>query len=146
MMTGRERTLTPGKFLFRVAPVVLALALFGTKSYAVPWLSIGPEGGDARAFAADPTDHAHIYLGTADSWIYQSRDGGMHWDRTACIGQQDNLVIDNILVDPANPKHLVVGAWALSSKPDGGIYESRDAGSTWRSNQQMQGQSVRAMT
>ena len=138
--------MTPGKFLFRIAPVVFAFSLLGTKGYAVPWLSIGPEGGDARAFAADPSDHAHIYLGTADSWIYQSHDGGMHWDRTARIGQQDNLVIDNILVDPINPKHLVVGAWALSSKPDGGIYESRDGGSTWTSNGQMQGQSIRALT
>ena len=27
------------------------------------WLPLGPDGGDARAFAADPSDHNHVYLG-----------------------------------------------------------------------------------
>ena len=43
---------------------------------SVPWVSVGPEGGDARSFAYDPANPQHIYLGTLNSWIYQSTDGG----------------------------------------------------------------------
>jgi photosystem II stability/assembly factor-like uncharacterized protein len=111
--------------------------------HAVSWFPFGPDGGSARAFAADPLDHAHLYLGAANGWIYQSRDGGKKWDRLARVGNRDDLVIDNILVDPADPKHLVVGAWALA---DGGLYISDDGGVTWTSQPEMLGQSVRALT
>lgn len=96
-----------------------------------------------RTFAADPGDHAHLYLGAANGWIYQSRDGGKRWDRLARVGNRDDLVVDSIVVDPLDPKHLVVGAWVLT---DGGIYVSNDSGVTWTSQAEMRGQSVRALT
>ena len=68
------------------------------------WFPFGPDGGDARAFAADPKDHAHLYLGTANGWIYESQDGGKKWKRLARVGKRDDLVIDNILVDPREPE------------------------------------------
>ncbi len=56
-------------------------------------------------------------------------------------------MIDNILVDPSNPRQLVVGAWVISdlSHPDGGLYISEDGGATWTSEPDMQGQSIRAL-
>jgi photosystem II stability/assembly factor-like uncharacterized protein len=124
----------------------LVAAIAAPSIFAAKWIPVGPEGGDARAFAVDPRDHRHLYLGTAAGWIYQTRDGGAQWERMDRIANRDDLVIDNILVDPANPQHLVVGAWALSDRPDGGIYESHDAGLTWTANQEMEKQSVRALT
>jgi photosystem II stability/assembly factor-like uncharacterized protein len=113
----------------------------------VTWFPFGPDGGDARSFAADPTDHLHLYLGTANGWIYQSRDGGKKWTRLASIGRRDDLVIDHILVDPTDPKHLVAGAWVVADlqHPDGGLFISHDGGASWTSQPEMQGQSVRAL-
>jgi photosystem II stability/assembly factor-like uncharacterized protein len=52
--------------------------------------------------------------------------------------------VDNILVDPADPKHLVVGAYVVA---DGGdIYVSNDGGISWAGEPEMEGQSVRALT
>jgi photosystem II stability/assembly factor-like uncharacterized protein len=86
----------------------------------------------------------HLYLGAANGCIYQSLDGGKTWARLARIGNRDDLIIDNILVDPANPKHLVVGAYVVA---DGGdVYVSNDGGITWTGEPEMQGQSVRALT
>jgi photosystem II stability/assembly factor-like uncharacterized protein len=110
---------------------------------AVSWFPFGPDGGSARAFAADPQDHSHLYLGAANGWIYQSRDGGKKWERLARVGKRDDLVIDNIVVDPADPKHLVVGAWVLA---DGGVYISNDGGVTWTIQPEMRGQSVRSLS
>lgn len=128
--------------------IVLFSAMISTRMYAAAWLPYGPDGGDARAFAADPADHMHLYLGAANGWIFQSRDGGQKWERLARVGKRDDFVIDNILVDTADPKHVVVGAWKLAdlSHPDGGIFVSTDAGATWTTAQDMDGKSVLALT
>lgn len=112
--------------------------------HAVNWLPFGPDGGDARSFAADPHDSTHLYLGTATGWMYESRNGGADWKRLAWVGKRDDLVLDSIVVDQANPKHIVVGAWVLGS-PDGGIYVSNDSGVSWTNEAEMRGQSIRAL-
>jgi photosystem II stability/assembly factor-like uncharacterized protein len=126
--------------------IVCLLGLLCPQVHAALWFPFGPDGGDARAFAADPKDPAHLYLGAANGWIYQSHDAGRSWERMARIGQRDDLVIDNILVDPADTKHLVVGAWAPGEHTDGGIFISGDGGATWASLPEMRGQSVRSLT
>ncbi len=133
--------------LYRLC-IVLIFGFVCPQIHAVSWFPFGPDGGSARAFAADPRDHAHLYLGAANGWIYQSRDGGKKWERLARVGDRDDLVIDSILVDPANPKHLAVGAWVLAdlNHPDGGLYISNDGGVTWASQAEMRGQSIRALT
>jgi photosystem II stability/assembly factor-like uncharacterized protein len=127
--------------------LVILLGFACRQMQAVPWFPFGPDGGDARAFAADPKNPAHLYLGTANGWIYQSLDGGKKWARLASVARRDDLVLDNIVVDPADPKHLVVGGWVAADlkHPDGGIFVSQDGGTTWKSQPEMQGQSVRAL-
>jgi photosystem II stability/assembly factor-like uncharacterized protein len=123
---------------------VLIFGFVCPQIHAVSWFPFGPDGGSARSFAADPGDHTHLYLGAANGWIYQSHDGGRKWERLARVGNRDDLVIDSIVVDPAAPKHLVVGSWVLAD--GGGVYSSVDGGATWSSQPQLIGQSVRALT
>jgi photosystem II stability/assembly factor-like uncharacterized protein len=124
--------------------IALLLGVVCPQMHAVSWFPFGPDGGDARSFAADPQDHAHLYLGAANGWIYQSRDGGKKWDRLARVGKRDDLVIRHILVDSTNPKHLVVGAYVVGD--GGGVYSSNDGGLSWTSQPEMRGKSVRALT
>jgi len=109
-----------------------------------PWVAFGPDGGDARRIAPDPRDHAHLYLGTANGWIYESHSAGASWTRVAQIGKRDDLVLDSIVVDPTDSNHLVVGAWVIDH-PDGGLYFSYDGGATWTNQAEMRGQSIRAL-
>jgi photosystem II stability/assembly factor-like uncharacterized protein len=131
--------------------LVLGCALAGlihtTSLHAqtTPWVSVGPHGGDARAFAYDPANPQHIYLGTTGSWIYQSSDGGATWSRLAHLGKVDDLIVDNLTVDSADPKTLYAGVWQLDS-PGGGVFVSHDSGGTWTSIKDMDGQSVRALS
>jgi photosystem II stability/assembly factor-like uncharacterized protein len=131
------------KLRLHLASIALIFALICPCAHAISWFAEGPSGGSAKDLAADPRDHAHLYLGAANGWIYQSRDGGQQWERLALVGDRDDLVIRHILVDPANPNHLVVGAYVVSD--GGGIYTSNDAGATWASQPEMKGQSVRAL-
>ena len=111
---------------------------------AKPWVAFGPDGGDARRIVPDPRDHSHLYLGTANGWIYESHTSGANWVRLAQVGERDDLVLDSIVVDAQNPKHLIVGAWVIDH-PDGGIYFSWDGGLTWANQAEMRGQSIRAL-
>jgi len=112
---------------------------------ASSWIPVGPDGGDARAFAADPINSSHIYLGTLNSWIYQTNDNGATWQRLSKLSKNDDLAIDNIVVDESDPKTLYVGAWVVDH-PDGGIFISHDSGVSWTRVAGMDGQSIRALT
>lgn len=133
-----------GKYKFHALLLALIVAVSCPCLWAVNWLPFGPDGGSARAFAMAPQDSTHIYLGTATGWIYESRDDGASWQRLAWVGKRHDLVLDSIVVDKANPKHIVVGAWVLGDV-DGGIYVSKDAGKTWTDEADMRGQSIRAL-
>jgi photosystem II stability/assembly factor-like uncharacterized protein len=113
--------------------------------HAASWFPLGPYGGDARCFVADPGNSKHLYLGTATGWIYESRDGGITWSRLSQIRGRNDLIIDHILTDSRNPKRLVVGAWIVDH-PDGGMFISEDGGKTWSDVPSMHGQSVRSLT
>ena len=40
------------------------------------WIPVGPDGGDARSFEAATDDPSHLYMGTTNSWVYESIDEG----------------------------------------------------------------------
>jgi photosystem II stability/assembly factor-like uncharacterized protein len=133
------------KYRLKIQIFILLLWISCGLSRAVTWLPFGPDGGDARALAADPHDHLHLYLGTANGWVYESRNGGKEWKRLTRIGKRDDLALDSIVVDAADSRHIVVGAWVLGH-PDGGLFVSHDGGMTWTSNKDMAGQSIRALS
>src|ERR1700691_3547210 len=105
------------------------------------WSAVGPAGGDARAFAAVPGQPNHLYLGTLDSWIYESQDRGTSWRRLAKLGSTDDLVLDNIVVDSANPSTVYVAAWKLG-QTGGGLWISHDGGKSWKDVEGLRGQSI----
>ena len=124
--------------------LALAAPAFTARAASAPWIPFGPDGGDARSFAPDPKDHSHLFAGAADGWIYETHDFGGQWKRLARVGKRDDLVLDSIVIDPMNSKHLVLGAFVLGSS-DGGIFDSTDSGKTWTIQPEMKGQSVRSL-
>ncbi|HEY3628085.1 MAG TPA: transcriptional regulator [Terracidiphilus sp.] len=109
------------------------------------WTAVGPDGGDARSLEAAAGDPNHLYMGTTNSWIYESTDEGATWHRLARLDKVDDLVIDDIVADPRDPSLIYAAAWKFD-KPDGGLWISHDGGKTWNSNPGLQGQSIRAFT
>ena len=127
------------------AVLVLSWIVGVLPALAVSWFPLGPYGGDARCFAADPGNSKHLYLGTANGWIYDSHDGGESWVRLSQLDGHNDLIIDHILTDARNPQRLVVGAWIVDH-PDGGLFVSEDGGKNWTAVAAMRGQSIRSLT
>jgi photosystem II stability/assembly factor-like uncharacterized protein len=124
--------------------VAVPLLMFGMSLPAQEaWTAVGPAGGDARSFAADPSDSNHLYLGTTNSWVYESTNQGASWHRLAKIDRADDLVLDHILVDRVDPSKMFVAAWKLDRK-DGGLWVSRNGGTSWTEVEGLRGQSIRA--
>ena len=137
-------------FLRAVKPGVLLLVSIVAVSASLAsgqtaWTPVGPDGGDARAFASVPGQPQHLYLGTVSSLIYESMDEGATWHRLAKVGTVDNLVIDHIIVDSSSSSLMYAAAWAFD-RPDGGLWISHDAGHTWQESKGLHGQSIRAFT
>ena len=107
------------------------------------WTVAGPAGGDARAFASVPDQPQHLFLGTTNSWLYESLDEGATWHRLAKLGGGDGFVLDHIVVDSADPSTMYVGAWKDSDS--GGLWMSHDAGHTWSELSDFKGQPVHAL-
>ncbi len=124
-------------------PLWLSL-LFLTFPVMAQWAPLGPFGGDVRALVQCPADPQRFYLGTVDSQIYLSTDGGTHWQRLSAIAPRSDLVVDHIAIDPTHPQRIFAAAWSVLNNSEGGVFRSEDGGLTWKDLPAMRTQSVRA--
>ncbi|HTW85817.1 MAG TPA: hypothetical protein VMD91_17230 [Candidatus Sulfotelmatobacter sp.] len=92
------------------------------------------------ALAVAPSDPSTVYVGSGEAdmrsdiihgnGMYRSTDAGATWTR---IGLEDSRQIGRILVDPHDPRTLLVAALghAYAANEMRGVYRSTDGGATW---------------
>jgi photosystem II stability/assembly factor-like uncharacterized protein len=135
------------KFQKRLLPTVWALAvvtLLAVSSLYAAQPTIGPEGGDVRAFAYDPHNPDHILLSSSTGQMYSSNDNGKTWSRFARIGESSDYVIDHIYFDPHDSRAIYLAAWSVSGN-SGEFFRTDDGGRTWSSAREMKGKSIRSL-
>jgi photosystem II stability/assembly factor-like uncharacterized protein len=125
--------------------VLCAAVLFTTFCFASDWQLIGPEGGNVRSLAYDPSDPNRIILGTSAGQLFVSQDGGNSWNVFAHLGPGEDYVFDHVVFDPTNPATIYAAAWGLFDDNDGGAFRSDDGGLTWRELMGVHGKSIRAL-
>jgi photosystem II stability/assembly factor-like uncharacterized protein len=132
-----------------VAKLVFGVALLVTmvvgSAMASDWRLIGPDGGNVRCLAYDPSDPNRILLGTSAGQLFVSKDGGSSWVPFAHLGSGDDLVIDHIVFDPTNPQTIYAAGWGLYHDDEGDVFRSDDGGVTWRTLAAVHGKSIRAL-
>jgi hypothetical protein len=109
-------------YRIRAAAPGLADAVSGTFNVTANWLSVGPDGGDITALAADPGASDVVYAAT-NGCVWKSTVGAASWTR-ACRGLAFPMQIDALVVHPSSSQKV----FAATS---GGLYRSNDAGASW---------------
>jgi photosystem II stability/assembly factor-like uncharacterized protein len=122
----RSLSILPVCLLFLAATVTAPSAKSQT------WKPLGPDGGDVRTLASDPSRPNFVYLGTTDGHIFGSEDGGRHWQLLGLAGAAHNAIVTAIIVDPRDSDLLLASIWTPESQGEGGgIYRSTDRGRSW---------------
>ena len=87
------------------------------------WSTNGPYGARVSDIAIHPIDNQHIYIGTIESGIYQTTDGGADW----FLMEDDTLnpVISAIKIHPLGPDTIFAAT-------RNGVFKSNDSGQSWR--------------
>ncbi|HSE33636.1 MAG TPA: YCF48-related protein [Pyrinomonadaceae bacterium] len=111
-------------------------------NYSNDWRPTGPPGGDVRGMVVDPSNPDRFYFGTLDGQIYTSADAGKRWELLYNFGKP-RLFVDNIIVDPRNPRVLYVGAHKHNEP--GGFFKSTDGGRTWREHPQLRNEALHSL-
>lgn len=111
------------------------------------WKHMGLENtGRIGRVVIDPRDPnivlvaalGHSYGPQQERGVFRTTDGGETWEHTLFV--DENTGAFEIAMDPSNPRILFAGMWPLvirtwgreSGGPNGGIWRSRDGGSTWQ--------------
>ncbi len=116
--------------------------LWKTTNAGRTWVPVmdGQPVASVGAVAVAPSDPNTVYVGTGEAdmrsdithgnGMYRSTDAGATWTR---IGLEDSRQIGRILVDPRNPRALLVAALGHAYGPNDtrGVYRSTDGGATW---------------
>ncbi len=138
------------KFMYKTIVSALKLLLcsallFTLTAFAADWRLIGPEGGDVRSLAYDPSNPSRVLLGTSAGQMFISEDSGNSWKLFAHLGPGDDYVLDHIIFDPSHPSTIYVAGWSLYNADEGDVFRSDDGGHTWRILQAVHGKSIRAL-
>jgi photosystem II stability/assembly factor-like uncharacterized protein len=114
-----------------------------TESAGVLWKPVfdGQPVASVVAIAVAPSDPNVIYVGTGESdirsdlasgnGVYKSVDAGNTWTH---LGLEDTRQISRVVVDPTDPRIVLVAALGHAYAPneDRGVFRSVDGGATWQ--------------
>src|SRR5262249_3315980 len=109
--------------------VLCVLLVIAASLAAQPWQPLGPDGGTVRSLTFVPKHPDHRFPGPGAGRVYLSADNGSSWSRLVRRGRGGEMVLDHIVIDPANPRNIYVAAWnAQAPNSDGDLYRSKDGG------------------
>lgn len=84
------------------------------------------------SIAIDPIDSNHILVGSSDSVLSITSNGGITWDRIQLPTTVATLKISTVIFNPANPQTIYAGSGNNYNPHDGqALYRSNDGGKTW---------------
>jgi len=104
-----------------------------TKSGRISRIVIDPRNPDIVFAGA----LGHCYGPQPDRGVFRTTDGGQNWEKVLFVNEDTGC--SDIVMDPKNPRTLLAGMWPFlirtwgrwSGGPGGGLYISRDGGTTW---------------
>ena len=86
------------------------------------------------ALALHPENNQWIYVGTNESTVALSTNGGRNWQlRNWGLEYRPlSLQISSLTIDPKDPRTIYAGTGFRSNLDGHGVYKSSDGGSSWK--------------
>ena len=117
--------------------------LFRTRNGGLTWDDVWSDqpAASVGAVAIAASDPRIVWAGTGEpnprndasygDGVWVSYDQGGHWRHA---GLERSFIVSRILIDPHDPKTVLVAALgdSFADSPDRGVYRTTDAGATWR--------------
>ncbi len=99
-----------------------------------PWtkLSCAYCGRAAYSLAVHPANERMVYVGSDETKISKSTDGGHTWELLTRSLQYSDLRISALVIDAKNPDIIYAGTGDRANLANDGIYKSTDGGRTWK--------------
>ena len=127
--------------------ISLGEGVFRSEDAGKSWKLMGLEKtGRIPRLAIDPANPNTVYvcaLGNAygpqpERGVFRTTDGGATWTKVLFV--DENTGCSDLAMNPRNPRELYAGMWQLeihtwgrtSGGPGGGLFVSRDGGTTWQ--------------
>lgn len=104
---------------------------------------IGPQGGDVRSLAKDPSDPRRVYAGTVDGILYSSSNAGASWTRLDPGFPARGASLDDLLV--TSEGDIFASFWRIDGS-GGGVARSTNRGVSFRMiGSGLEGEAVRGL-
>jgi photosystem II stability/assembly factor-like uncharacterized protein len=113
------------------------------KTWSLSGLAKGGQIGKLEIHPQNPDLVFAAVLGNpfgpnAERGVYRTKDGGKNWERVLYVNDKTGAM--DVVMDPNNSRILYAAMWQVQRKPwtlidggpDGGVYQSKDAGDTWK--------------
>jgi hypothetical protein len=104
---------------------IMTPVLMKSTDYGDAWISYAPPtgSGDCTSIAKTAYQPDTVYAGISLGSVIKTTDGGVNW---AVTGLQGNFMVTGVVVNPADPQHVVAGGiandlWVLFETFDGGM-------------------------
>ena len=134
------------KTSFSSLAFAVACLLFATSGLsAQQWTPTGPEGGEVRSLAYDPSHPEKVLLGTSSGQLFCSPDTGRSWSRCGRLGNGEDYVVDHIVVDPHDSLSIYASVWNVNKPLRGELFHSADGGKKWSTVSGLRGKSIRCI-
>jgi photosystem II stability/assembly factor-like uncharacterized protein len=131
----------------RAVGMFAVLFLTGAQAWAATsvmrFKPIGPQGGDVRSLARDPSDPSRVYAGTVDGILYGSTNGGASWTRLDPGFPLRGASLDDLLVTERG--EIFASFWKIDGS-GGGVARSTNRGVSFRMiGSGLEGEAVRGL-
>ncbi len=108
--------------------MIAALGLAPPSHAQLRFSPIGPQGGDVRSLARDPSDPRRVYAGTVDGILYTSLNAGASWTRLEPGFPLRGASLDDLLV--TEDGDVFASFWKIDGT-GGGVARSTNKGASF---------------
>lgn len=101
------------------------------KQYSMPEVQLGQNFGSYTIHDDGTFNIAYILANGTTDKTYYTTDGGENWEKVFDAVDYEGVLVNDAVMDPANPEKLYIARNGGPGNVDGGLLISEDAGQNW---------------